>query len=204
MSVTETQAKKIMGKQNMLTIQEIKRFLNSKMDSQSFDKLQNVPFSIEFLEKYKKTHVLVPGLPISLEDMHELFSEEFGAKTSSSIIWYCAEDFFKQKLELGWYLCRRQAVPGTHQKPFLEQLRVLEKPEKIPSVCALCYTIILYWHIRHKRLFCEQAVRCLDMDRSANRIKISNSSLEITIAVVSDDYISPKLGTGGCIFESSK
>ena len=69
-----------------------------------------------------------------------------------------------ERVELRWYLLRKDVVPGSKRKAFAKQVSLLAKREAVPRACEAVYGVTLYFLARGIRLFAHAAARCADIE----------------------------------------
>lgn len=145
----QARAHEIMGR-NYLGIEEAVRF-GINISKYQLSALSEVPFSEAVLEECKDTHVLIAGFPMSILDIRTKVGRQLFSTRKDA--WYNEEAFALDKGEMGWYLIRKDAVPCSTRKNWVEQQSLLKKTEEVPSARMMVYTIIMYYLITGERLF---------------------------------------------------
>ncbi|MGC3971622.1 MAG: hypothetical protein QM775_31040 [Pirellulales bacterium] len=162
-------ARAIMGK-NFLGIEEVRAGYGFSHTDEQRQLLSEIPFSDETLQRYKDTHVLVAGAPLSVNEIRKIAGDD----VFSRYTWYKREPFANdQKLSVRWYLLRKEPVPGSCGKKYEEQASPLTN-EEVPFACEMTYMVILYSLTRGERLFQDVYVRCQDKLLVVERIFVGH------------------------------
>lgn len=161
-STAVEEAKRIMGS-NLVGISDLDMPADKPFSQEDIDFFSTVPFAEGLLEKCQHSHILVPGLKMSVLDaylaapaVHFLFDSD---------PWWIEEDFAtKQKTKRKWYLIRRAVVPESIGKPYDEQIQIVkDKSEDVPRGCELICAIIFYYLVTGIRLFEKIKSHCSDI-----------------------------------------
>ncbi len=170
---SQNEAKTIMGT-NFFGLEEAAKHLGAKWTQDQLDALATVPFTKEVLEACKDTHVLVAGYPMTLLQVRtkagrakkgKLFYTPTGG-------WYETQAFAKKtKVEVRWYLIRKQPVDNSTSKSWDEQQALL-KDETTPTACVMTYTVMGHFLNTGERLFENVYVRCSDIVSDGNRVYV--------------------------------
>lgn len=166
-TITQRAAQGIMRK-NFLGPDEVFQYLKVPYTEEQLIELGEIPFAEGTLRKCKNTHILFAGYPLSLLDLKIMKSNLFYNQ-----IWYKykEEEFAsEEKVELKWYLIRRDCIPESTSKDWQEQLAMLKEDEEIPRACEIVYMIILYYLARNDRLFKTFYTRCQDVASDRCRV----------------------------------
>ncbi len=133
----QSNARKIMGL-NYFGIEEAVEHFGVIPTEEELANLANIPFSWTLLRKLKKTHVLIAVFPLSIAEIR--------AKVRINLFkrWWDRYDgeFTKEKEKACWRLVRKKQVTGSFMKSRLEQEKLLNEKEEIPTARVLVYTII--------------------------------------------------------------
>jgi hypothetical protein len=132
-SISLKEAKEIMGA-NFFGPEEVQSALGLQFN----EKIPEINFSKEILEKFKDTHQLILyggkflGLLGTPPTTSQIFSTKFGNKKKDgtkllhSIDWYKDEKFFTQeRTKLEWKLVSKDLIPNSTSKNYLEQTSLL-------------------------------------------------------------------------------
>lgn len=140
--------------------------------------LTRIPFRADELKAKRETHVLVAGYKLSIVDMRRHARRLFYPSD-----WYVNQPFANQDVGCCWYLLRHGPVPGSLDKGYRKQERMVDTMEHVPFACEMVYMMVLYALARHERLLQEGYVRCRDQDTGGNRIRVgafTSSGLGVT------------------------
>lgn len=167
---TPGRAKEIMGK-NMLTLPRVEWHFDVRFTVAEDNQLRRIPWSEKVLQECKDTHVLFPGYPLTILDIRDKAPK--GTFYSYENAWYNNQDFArKEKVNLRWYLFRKEVVNGSFSKIYPEQLTLLPENEEVPRVVEVVYMTILYYLVNNIRLFGDYYVRCQDLNSHSCRVSV--------------------------------
>ncbi len=160
-SVTPEQAATIMGS-NFHGIDALERHLGVKLSAKSKKLFLSVPFSAATLQACAETHVLVACGALSLMDVRQAQTGLFYAKSDP---WYGAasEQFARSKVKAGWQLVRKNPVPDSTRKTWVEQNALLGADEQVPSASVLAQAILIHYLETEERLYETIYVRVSDV-----------------------------------------
>jgi len=163
--VSQMRAREIMGN-NFLAIEDVIKHFGVSFTDDEMAALRDIPFSEAELLECKDTHVLFPGYPISQQEIYNRVPNLFFKK-----YWYnCRNLDSKKKVELRWYLIRKDIVECSKNRTYQEQTEErLTVNEEVPRECELIYMIILYFMVYQVRLFENVFARCADSSYSGVR-----------------------------------
>jgi hypothetical protein len=123
-------ARDIMGK-NFLGLEEVCNGYAVLYSDDQLLQILEIAYSEERLQACKDTHILFPGYPLSLIDIHRKCGDLFYDND-----WYHLEAFANEKkVSVRWYLIRKEPVPGSLGKTYSEQTDLLPKEEEVPFAC---------------------------------------------------------------------
>jgi len=180
MPTSQNRAREILGR-NFLGIEVATKHFDAAFTSETPVALASVPFSESTLEECKTTHLLVAGFPMTVLDVRANTTR--GSKAFDSYaygeIWFNTERFATtEKVNLGWYLLRKEVVSGSVERSFWQQQTMLSPKEEVPRACELVYALVLYFLAltqgRHLLLDC--AARCIDLDSLGRRVWVGSDS----------------------------
>ncbi len=147
-TTSPARARAIMGR-NFFGIEEVIHHLGSKPLGPiklNLATLAAIPFSEEMLEVRKDSHILVLRMPLSLEDIRNVFPPEMfwvspaGNRSLNDLVWY---GFAKNRGPVGWHLVARRPMNAPCD---VEELRRLLLPnERVPSARVMMYTVITHF-----------------------------------------------------------
>src|SRR5690606_30146732 len=139
----QAKARSIMGK-NFLGLEEVRRGSGIALP---VEQLAEIPFSEETLHACTDTHVLVAGSELSVNEVRTLADSDF-----YDTDWYSREAFATtKKVRDRWYLLRKDPVPESRSKTYVQQTALL-KEEEVPFACEVTYMVILYWLTHRERV----------------------------------------------------
>jgi len=166
-TISQRQAKEIMGK-NFLGIEEVTQHLGVQFTEKELVQLREIPFTEGVLQECKDTHILVAGYPLSIIDVREKASDLFYHQD-----WYDNEEFAKkEKVDLRWYLVKKDIVPDSINKTYQEQTTLISDKEEVPKACEMVYLIILYYLAKNVRLFEHLYSRCQNFSSVGDRVPV--------------------------------
>ena len=170
---SQIRAREIMGK-NCLGIEEAVRHFGATFTDEQLASLAEIPFSEAVLEECKNTHVLVAGFPMSILNIRaKAPSKKPKTFYSYKDAWYNTQAFAKdEKVEVRWYLIRKEAVAGSTSKTYGEQTAMLSAHEEVPRACELVYAVVLYFMATGERLFPSIYVRTVSLDSDGSRVYV--------------------------------
>lgn len=155
-------AKRIMGS-NFVGIDDLDERAGHPFLPEDFDFFSKIPFPAEFLERHQNSHILIPGLGMSILEAHiqvPLFRSIFNSDP-----WWITEDFaVESRTDRRWYLLRRAALPETVDRPYADQAKIVEENgEIVPRGCELICAIIFYYLATGIRIFENVKSYCSDI-----------------------------------------
>ncbi len=163
--VTIKRAADIMGS-NFIGIDALQH-LGVELPPKSKDMFRSVPFSAEVLEQYASTDALVACGALSLQDVLQSCNGLFATKHE---VWYQQERFARAKVRPGWYLVRKDEVPGYTFKTWNKHQTLLGPDEQVPSASVLAQTILFTFMETKERLFEMIYVRSSDVDSRGRQV----------------------------------
>ena len=155
-------AKRIMGG-NLVELGDLNSLIDSPFSQIDLDFFSNIPFSEELLEKCQHSHILIPGLEMSVLDAY-LVAPTIRFLFDSDP-WWIEEDFAtQQKTKKQWYLIRRAVMPESIDRPYDQQVQIVKaKGEEVPRGCELICAMIFYYLVTGIRLFEKIMSHCSDI-----------------------------------------
>lgn len=171
-------AKELFGK-NFIGIDEL-QIISDKLGIGGLDLICNacpeIPYSFEYLEKYKDTYILflcIPyfedGSPLTLVKMRDHFghkSEQFEPCFYNQD-WYINEQFANETtIEFKWYLVK---------KSVFEEYRGIQPYEvclELPSALLCCYLFFVYYFHCKEILWKNDYLWCSDVDSFGDQIYV--------------------------------
>jgi len=132
---------------NIITPEMVSKHLGVRYPKKELLKLEKVPFSEATLKKYRESHILVAGYPLSIRDIEK--------KTSKTKVCFNSTNkLFVKRDEVGyqWYLIR---------KDIGKRLVDEGDDEKMARACVVVYTAVLYYLIYKEGIFNRFMARCV-------------------------------------------
>jgi len=197
MPTSQDRARKILGP-NFLGIEEATTHFDAAVELRWHADLASVPFSESTLEECRATHLLVAGSPMTVLDVRANTTRASKAFDSFAYgeIWFNTERFAtSEKVNVGWYLLRKEVVPGSVERSFRQQCAMLAAKEEVPRACELVYAMVLHFlaHGQGGQLFLDCAARCADLDSLGRRVWVGGNADGLCIYSTDDG---PKERTG--------
>lgn len=156
--------------ENFLGVEEVARHFGVTFTQKQMRALKDIPFTEAELQECRDTHLLVAGYPMTLLDVRAVKPELFYTSEEG---WYAEETFAsKEKVEVRWYLIRKDIVRKSTSKTWQEQQAMLADNEETPRACELGYAVILFYLATGKRLFGNVYARCTDVDAGGCRVLV--------------------------------
>lgn len=166
-STSQKRAKEIMGA-SYLGPEDVMHHFGVSFTDKELVQLQEIPFTEAELEACKETHVLFVGYPLSILDIRSKVKNLFYSQD-----WYENQSFAKkEKVNLRWYLIRKDEVPSSTNKTWQEQQSLLTSDEITPRACEVIFMAMLVFLATGKRLLEKMYVRCIDVSSSGNRVRV--------------------------------
>lgn len=184
-SVTPEEAAQIMGS-NFHSVDQAEVQFGFRLSARQKRVLLNVPISANVLQAAKDTHVLVPGIPLSIMNIHAAASGEFYSRTNP---WYGepVQKFAQAKIKVGWYLIRKEAVPESTSKTWSEQQAMLTGDEFVPEANLAVYAAILHYQQTGERLFNRVWARTNSVTADGRRVDLGGYSSGLDLGYWGDD-----------------
>lgn len=195
-SPSQIRAREIMGK-NYLGIEEAVRHFGAAYTEEQLTTLAEIPFSEAVLEECKDTHILVAGFPMSILDVRaKAPSKKPKTFYSYKDAWYNNQAFAKdEKVEVRWYLIRKEMVANSTSKNFDEQKALLSGCDEVPRACDLVYAVVLYFMATGERLFPNLYVRTASVSSGGDRVLVGYFDSDgLGVYLIWDDFRSGFLG----------
>jgi hypothetical protein len=189
-STSQKRAKEIMGENYLGPEDAMKHFGVSYTDKELIQ-LREIPFTEAELEACKKTHILFAGYSLSILDIRNKAKHLFYNQD-----WYNSQAFAtKEKVNLQWYLVRKDEVPNSTSKTWSQQQSLLTSDESVPRACEVVFMVMLYCLVTGKRLLANMYVRCIDLDSGGFRVNVGSfDSGGLSVSYRSGDYCYGRLG----------
>lgn len=166
----QERAKRIMGA-NYIGPEAAMQHLGVQYTDQELAMLSVVPFSEAVLKECAKTHILVAGASLSILEVRERAKSKSKLFYSTTDAWYNTEKFARdEKVNVQWYLVRKEAVADSFSKNWDEQCALLTEDECVPRDCEVVYVTILTFLATGIRLFEKYYVRCSGVSSIGYRV----------------------------------
>lgn len=167
-SPSQRRAAVIMGT-NFLGLGAVEKHFGVEYTPRLLQFLAEIPWSDDVLQECKDTHILFPGYPLAGSEIWEW------RKNPHHKAWYFFQNFFwKTKVQLRWYLFRKDVTPGSCLKNYGQQLKGLAVQDEVPRFCEVLFGITLLLAERGEKLFETHFVRCSDSTANADRPCVGN------------------------------
>ncbi len=145
---------------NLLDLDAVRNYFHVRVSALWRARLREVPFDRIVLKEFKDTHLLFAGVPLSILDLRKRTDQRLFQRP----LWYARDQFARdERVTLRWYLLRKDVVPGSMGRAFMEQVPLLGEEEEVPRACEAAYGILLYFLARGVRLFANTCARCIDL-----------------------------------------
>jgi len=169
-STDQKRAREIMGN-SFLGVEDAIKHFDIPFTDDEVSALRDIPFPEFVLKECKDTHILFPGYPLTILDIRGKVPRELFYSHDDA--WYNGEKFAKkEKVQLRWYLIRRDIIKNSTSKTYQDQVALLPDTEESPRACELVYMIILYYLAYQKRLFENLYGRCVDVTSDGYRVYV--------------------------------
>jgi hypothetical protein len=159
-TLSQCAARHIMGP-NYLSIDDVERCFGVAYTPEMLDKLAEVPFPAEALRSRAADYVLVPGFPLSPNEV-ERIGEEYDARwicTDPSSLIPVDDAVLNTAVDCRWHLIRADAMFESTGEVYDRKVEMLQGNEYVPSTSEVVYMIALYFLARGVRLM-EDGVLC--------------------------------------------
>jgi hypothetical protein len=140
---------------------------------------EGAQFSVDTLQSCMDTHILVPIVPLSINEIQSAVGDElfwsqakilrqkepnkYSRLNPKDDFLYLREAFAFTKGRAQWLLVRREPVPHSGGLTWPQMLERLPSQEFVPSARVMVYTIILFYLVTGIRLFGEMSGCCLSL-----------------------------------------
>lgn len=166
-------ARSIMGT-NFLGLEEVEKALGIKYTPAQRAKLAVIPFDEATLRVCAKTHVLVAGFPMSINDIKNNSRVKGNAAklfySAAGEGWYTNESFANASVEVRWFLLRKQVIANSTYKLYNEQLALIPQSEVNPWARDVVFATMVLFLTTGERLFGSLYVRCRDTSSNGLRV----------------------------------
>lgn len=192
-STSQKLARSIMDK-NFLGVEEAIIHLGVSPTEQQLAFLAEVPWSEEVLHSCKDTHILVAVFPMSILDIRAKVAKN-QTKLFYSQNWYDKQTFAGLKGKVGWQLVRKEPIPDSTGKNWIEQQALLSKDEEIPTVQVMVYTVIGHFLSTGERLFKDVYVYTGSPNSDGDHVNVGYFDLDgLRVSNYFDGYREDDLG----------
>lgn len=125
-----------------------------------------IPYDIEYLTKYKDTHILILGSNVSIKNMLPMFNMNPDYQPCFyNQDWYLNEEFINKKLENKWYLVRKELKPESRGK-------LPDNNSNLSSAVLLTYTFFANYIINNEILWKHDFIWCSDVDHNDDQVYV--------------------------------
>lgn len=171
-SQSQVKARRIMGS-NYFGVEEATKHFGITPTLEELQTLEEVPYSEEELRACKTTHILVAVFPLSILDIRSRVERALFYRHEDA--WYNSQAFAQEKGTVGWYLVRKDEVPGSLAKNWSEQGELLDKElEEVPTAQVMVYTIIGHFLATGERIFMKLYARTASIDSGGSLVRIGS------------------------------
>jgi hypothetical protein len=162
-SPIHAKARSIMGR-SFLGLPEVQQGFGRTLDPTLYAR---IPFSEATLRTCSKTHILLAGQALTLNQLRVLVDavwEEPEEDEGETYDAGCYQEAFAAatKMEARWYLLSKEANKRMLNKTYKRQRACLPSNSDVPLVSEVAYMIFLYWRIHGEPLYSDVSVRCQD------------------------------------------
>jgi hypothetical protein len=171
---TESVARAVLGDSSVHGVEDVRRHLWVSYTPEQRRAFEVIPFGEETLRACAGTHLLVAGFPLSLVDVRGKIPQFFWHRKPA---WYDRETeayWAQLPVELRWHLIRKEPVPDSSKKLYIEQRALLSLAEEVPRAGEVVYAMILHFLGTGQRLFENAWVRCRDQVSSSCRVVVGS------------------------------
>jgi hypothetical protein len=152
-SVEQKRAAAIMG-DHFYGIGHTMARLGEAYTLEQLEALEHIPFSLTLLERCKKTHVLLPGFPLSLDELYnhknkrpDIWMEDKGGRPKNLHFedyqaWQEQDFWVRRKMEMRWHLIRiayKDSTDHYESREYQHQASKLAENEYVPHLVDLLY-----------------------------------------------------------------
>lgn len=147
-----------------------------------------IPFSEDTLRMVAKTHILVPGFPLTMAEIRLRVPAAFTPRIYHwrNVPLFMKDDFAsKEQVRSQWYLIRKESIP---RKALVSSL------EEVPRACELVNAMVLYWLAEGETLFPEFVQSASTVD--GLRVAVARGNWSKTKLVIDTSRFSPRTSLG--------
>jgi hypothetical protein len=148
--------------------------------------LERIPYSPALLERCKKTHVLLPGYPLSLGALYQnskrpdTWQEDKGGQPKTpdheTYLAWSEQDFWKRRrMEMRWHLIRivyEDPADSYESRAYSHQVSKLAKNEYVPHLVDILYA---RWVVQWSHRFVNASLRVADLTVDGKRLVLGGS-----------------------------
>ncbi len=172
-TISMTRARQIMG-ENFIDSRKIPVRFGVAFDENA-SSFYEVPYTEAVLKECKDTHILFAGYPLTIMDIRSKVSPDLFDPLERA--WYKKLAFARNdKVKMRWYLIRKDIVPDSTGKTYVEQVHMLSKDEEVPRACEMVYMIVLTYLVTGTRLFPGYYARCRDVVKHGEHVTVGSYS----------------------------
>lgn len=172
--VSARRAKDIM-ENNFHDVAEAEAHFHFRCSEKCLSALNTIPLTEAELVAHRETHILVPGLPLSIVEMQTVVP--LRTFRSFHFTWYNHEKFAsQQRIRVRWHLIRKAPLPTAHVKD----------DDFVTFACELVYGIVLHQLASKEQIYVDMPARCRDRDSQQCEVTICNKVDGIFINAVNE------------------
>lgn len=152
---------------NFIGIKELEK-IKDRFRIKTPAQIPKVSYQPKLLEKLKNSHILILGLPVSINQMRDIFGTD-PQKSEPCFYnqdWYLKEDFANKTLDFGWYLISKEIKKETRGK---EPKKI---NESLPLAVLATYTFFVYYLLTKEKLWDKDFIWCKDTDHNGDQIYV--------------------------------
>ena len=193
-------AQSIMGS-DFVDIPSVEKSFGVQFTPEQLQRLSVVPFSEETLERCRPTHLLFPGLPLSIQRLRGKANGSLVTSDGQWLVvpftehgqdiqrWEEKEPWVTEPLEVRWNLVRKGMVPHSADKRWEDQQALLYQGEYVPKAVEVVFALFLSllarreseWGTAIWMLRCQDTTHRL-LTSLGSRVIVTFSQSRITIA----------------------
>lgn len=183
-TLSQRRAREIMGG-NFIGIEEVIQNLGEIFTPEQISVLKEVFFSEPVLEARRKTHVLIPGFSLSLDEIQGQFPTKVNYDPPFRAALYKKRGFVQEKVAMKWYLVRKNVIPDSFKGHLLGDKAASLKiyNEKILRPCEIVWALALYRLVKGEYFLPDCEVIC-------DALGEYNSSVHVEVHSLKGIYVS--------------
>jgi hypothetical protein len=159
---------------NFLSTTGVQKSFGFSYKPEELDTLAKTMYPEYMLRGSKNTHILFPGYPLSILDIHQ----RIGGKNPrlfrrDDIVEFGHEKFAcKARVNLRWHLVRKEGVDGTSGRSYGHQFELVGDMEYVPRACEMIYLLTAYYLVTGVRLYRDHYANTDDFTRFGRQISV--------------------------------